>query len=393
MLRSRYQIELFMSASAKVSVIVLSLNRSSLTCDCVKAVIENTEAGSYDLIVVDNGSSAEEAERLVLPQSVALLRFNRNMFFGEANNIATERSDCEYIVFLNNDVKVTSGWLAGMLAVYDSHARVGAVGPQFLFPDGSLQEAGAYILPEGGTVQLRTALPTLSSDGIHVVDYCSAACLLMKRKDFLGLGGFDPIFDPAYFEDVDLAVRLRSVGLFSYCCSHVAVFHEQNATSRQIWTADQLSNYFDTNRQRFSARWGDYLQRRMYEPCEPEALPPVAWQAEAAPTGKARMIVYSADPINASEGSRRLLLTACAFQHSHDIIIAADEIISRCRVYSLCREFGIELASFRSRNISDVAEIGNDLVVTFGVEGDTRGRFKSQITFERDGDRLIGLLD
>ena len=384
-----------MSISAKVSIIILNLNRSASTRDCVKAVIENTDSGLYEIIVVDNGSSFDQVEQLIIPPSVSLLRLNRNMFFGEANNIGAEHAIGEYVVFLNNDVTVTSGWLTAMLEAFHSNLRVGAVCPKFLFPDGSLQEAGAYILPEGETVQMRieqTAFSKADADNVQVVDYCSAACVLMKKRDFLGLGGFDPIFEPAYFEDADLGVRLRSLGLFSYYCSQAVVFHEQNATSRRIWTVEQLSHYFAANQRKFASRWGGYIQRRMREPCEPEALPPVIWEEETAPDGKDRLILYSCNPIGASEASRELLLVASAFQNSHDVIIAADEVVSRCRIYSLCRAFGIELALFRARNISDVTESKGDLMVTFDIDGPTVGRFKNQLRFECDGDKLLELL-
>jgi len=387
-----------MSVSPKVSIIILNLDRADLTRDCIKSVIENTEDGFYEIIVVDNGSGVDQVKRLLTPPSseFSLLRLNRNMFFGEANNIGAERVVGEYIVFLNNDIKVTSGWLPGMLDVFEHNAHVGAVGPKFLSPDGSLQEAGAYILPEGRTLQFgkdEKDLPASYVDGTQAVDYCSAACLLMKRREFLDLGGFDPIFDPAYYEDVDLAIRLRSIGLFSYYCGRAAVFHEGNVTSRRIWTDEIRNSYVAANQRKLVTRWGAYLQRRIDEPCEPDALTPVKWQAEAGSNGKRRIILYSSNPIKASEGARRLLLVACAFQKTHDVIIAANEVISRCRVYSLCREFRIELASFRTRNIADVSESADDLIITFDIECTTSAHFKNQISFERDGHRLLDLFE
>jgi GT2 family glycosyltransferase len=384
--------------SAEVSIVVVNLNRADLTLDCLKSVSENTEAGLYEIILVDNGSDPAEIEQLIqasLPP-VSLVRLNRNMFFGEASNIGAERAANQYVVFLNNDVKVTFGWLSIMLDVFRSHLRVGAVGPKFLALDGSLQEAGAYILPESCTWQLgkvEKELPASYVSGIQLVDYCSAACLLMRRKDFLSLGGFDPIFEPAYFEDVDLAVRLRSMGLFTYYCGQSEVFHQENATSRRIWTAEQRNAYTSNSRRKFAARWGDYLQRRVDQWCEPDAFPQVGWKAEAAAANdRRRMILYSSNPLSVSEASRKLLLVASAFQSSYDVVIAADEVISRCRVYSLCREFGIELASFRTRNIIDVVEAGDDLVITFETERPTRCRFNKQIKFEDAGYRLLALL-
>jgi GT2 family glycosyltransferase len=387
-----------MSLNPKLSIIIANLDRADLTRSCMKAVMESTEHGSYEIIVVDNGSSIEQVEQLqtMLSSHFTLVRLNRNAGFGEANNIGVERADGEYIVFLNNDVKVTSGWASSMLEVFSRSPRVGAVGPKLLFPDGSLQEAGAYILPDGATVQLGKngqEPPAPYVGGIHVTDYCSAACLLMKKTDFLNVGGFDPIFDPAYFEDADLAIRLRSVGLFSYYCGQAVAFHEENSTSRRIWSDEVRSTFVTANQRKLTARWGSYLKRRIEQPCEPDPLPPVKWEAEANPSRNRRIILYSSNPIQASDASQRLLLVASAFQDTHDVILASDEVVSRCRVYSLCREFRIQLNSFRTRRISDVTASDDDLMVSFDTEGQTNGRFKNRIEFERNGEKLIDLLD
>jgi hypothetical protein len=283
-----------------------------------------------------------------------------------------------------------------MLDVFEHNICVGAVGPKFLFPDGTLQEVGAYILPEGWPIQLgkdQMVLPASYVDGIQVIDYCSAACLLVKKSDFLSLGGFDPVFDPGYYEDSDLAIRLRSVGLFSYYCGQAVVFHELNATSRRIWTNEQLMSHILNSQRIFETRWGDYLRRRINESCEPDAFPRVNWQPEGGPNGKRRFILYSSNPVKASEASRRLLLVACAFQDSYDVIIASDEAISRCRVYSLCREFKIELNSFRTRKISDIPETDTDLMITFDIDGRTYGLFKRRLSFECDDNQLLDLLE
>ena len=68
-------------------------------------------------------------------------------------------------------------------------------------------------------------------DATRIADYCSGACLLMRRQVFLDLGGFDPIFDPACCWDVDLGIRLRSIGLFTYYCGASVVYHEESVTS------------------------------------------------------------------------------------------------------------------------------------------------------------------
>jgi GT2 family glycosyltransferase len=359
-----------MQASPKVSVIIVTHNNSDLTFNCVEAVVENTKNCSYEIIVVDNGSVQNEAQKLVEASNCGftLISLNRNLFFGEANNIAAEHANGECILFLNNDVRVTSGWLEQLVTTLEIEAFAGAVGPKFLYPNGTLQEAGAYIRSDGWTLQVGkygVNFPPTYTDTTQVVDYCSAACLLLKRQSFLNIGGFDPIFDPAYFEDVDLALRLRSIGLFTYFCGQVAVYHEENRTSQQLWSNEQLRNHMVVNHKRFYGRWGDYLRRRLSEDCEPEPLSPLEWQPESRLNNRATAVLFCSSPIRSCENSRRLLLVASALEESHSVIIAADEIFSRCRVYSLCREFNIQLTSFQIRNISQIEACEGQIVIAF----------------------------
>jgi hypothetical protein len=228
-------------------------------------------------------------------------------------------------------------------------------------------------------------LPPHYVDATQVVDYCSAACLLMGKGDYLNLGGFDPTFEPAYFEDADLAMRLRSRGLFTYYCGQAVVYHQAEVTSRREWTADQRNEIISANHDRFVKRWGGFLKRRVSEDCEPDALPPINWEPERASSAFGTALLYSLIPLVASETSRRLLEVASALQDCFDVVIAADENFSRCRVYSLCREFGVELNSFRVRRISEIDQSKCTTVVTFGREGSVEHISGAHVVFEREG--------
>jgi len=387
-----------MPARPKVSVIIVSHANSDLTLSCFKSVVENTKDCTYEIIVVDNGSPPNEAQKLAegANRGFALISLNRNLPFGEANNIAAEYASGECILFLNNDVQVTSGWLDQLLRTLETEDFAGAVGPKFLYPNGALQEAGAYIRLDGWTLQLGkhgANFPATYTDATQIVDYCSAACLLLKRNTFLNLGGFDPIFDPAYFEDVDLALRLRSIGLFTYFCGQATVYHEESRTSHQLWSLEQLRSYSNANHKRFYARWGSYLRGRLTHDCEPEALSPIEWQPDISPNNnRATAILLCSSPLSVCENSRRLLLVASALQQSHSVVIATDEIFSRCRVYSLCREFKISLTSFNIRHISQIQPCTAQTRIRFGADR-ANGCLGPIIMFEHDGRTLLENLE
>jgi hypothetical protein len=236
-------------------------------------------------------------------------------------------------------------------------------------------------------------LPPHYVDATQVVDYCSAACLLMRKGDYLSLGGFDPVFEPAYFEDVDLAMRLRARGLFTYYCGQAAVYHHAEVTSRREWTADQRDSIISANHDRFVQRWGDFLRRRLSEDREPDATPPLTWESERVASESDTALLYSAMPLAASEASRRLLQVASALQECFDVVIAADETFSRCRVYSLCREFGIKLNSFRVRRISEIDQSKCAAVVTFGANGSAESISRPHLIFEHEGYKLLQFIE
>jgi GT2 family glycosyltransferase len=380
----------------KVSIVIVNLNRAALTLGCVKSIVAHTERDLYEVIVVDNGSAAAETEKLVqASHQFKLIPLDRNMFFGEASNIGAEHGSGDYVLFLNNDVKVTAGWLDPLLAVLNTEYRAGAVGPKIIYPNGELQEAGCVVRPDGWGVQIGKAgmgLPPSFIDATRIVDYCSGACLLMRRRVFLDLCGFDPIFDPAYFEDVDLAIRLRSIGLFTYYCGDSVVYHEESVTSNRIWSVEQRGQHIAANHDRLVQRWGHYLHERIDRDLEPEPLTPIAWEPEDASTAKGRIVFYSPKPLNMSQSCKSLLRTAAAFQDLCDVIIAANETYSRCRIYSWCREFGIAITSFRVRKLSDIDQAVIKLFVSFGTDVDLKFSAR-HLAFERDHRQLLRFMD
>jgi GT2 family glycosyltransferase len=380
-----------------VSIVIVNLDQARLTLGCIESIVEHTASSVYEIIVVDNGSRADEVEILSGALSLfKLVRLDRNMFFGEASNIGAEHATGDLVLFLNNDIKVTHRWIEPLLATLEAEYCAGAVGPKILHPNNELLEAGAVIRPDGWGIQIgkgRMKLPRDFIEVTRITDYCSAACLLMRKKLFLDLGGFDPIFDPAYFEDVDLAIRLRSIGLFTYYCGASVVYHEESVTSNRIWSADERLSYIAANREKLMRRWGRYLERRLEEDLEPEPPPVIHWEPEPLPVpSDYNVVLFSSQPLKADALSRGLLQVAAALQKSCAVVIATQETYSRCRIYSLCREFGVALTSFSVRGIAELDQGSCQLIVTFG--GNMGRRLSApHLAFEQDGGQMLSLLD
>jgi GT2 family glycosyltransferase len=378
----------------QVSILIVNFNQGDLTLDCVRSIQRHTERERYEIVVVDNGSDAAEAAKLAQARlGFEFVPLRRNLFFGEANNIAAERATGEYLLLINNDILVTPGWFDPLLATLQTQDRAGAVGAKFVFPDGRLLEAGAAVAPDGWSMQIGRSGATFPQTFVNetrIVDYCSAACLLMRRRDFLGLGGFDPIFEPAYYEDVDLAIRLRSIGLFTYYCGSSTVVHLENFTSGRIWSTQQRQSYIDRNHERLVERWGPYLRGRLESDIEPQPLAATNWEVERSLTDAAPIVLYSPLPPDPWDEEQKLLRAAAGFEGRRDVIIASDEMFSRCRVYALCRNHGIRLTSFRVRKISDIDLTNAELVVSQGAG--PRQFPVRHLTLERDAAALAAFM-
>ena len=242
----------------EVSVVMVTYGACELAERAVEALIAHTRA-LFELIVVDNGSDDQTRAWLSELRNARLILNDENRGFGGAVNQASEEARGEYLVLLNTDAYVHPGWLEPMLAAL-GRPGVGAVVPQYLHPDGSLQEAGA-LLAQDGTV-------LVYGDGDdpgrlcyrfrRVVDYGAAACMLIRRATFEELGGFDERYRPAYYEDADLCLRLAQRGLSVVYEPRATVTHVRYGSSG-AGTAVELS---ERNRARFVERWGSQLTGR-----------------------------------------------------------------------------------------------------------------------------------
>jgi GT2 family glycosyltransferase len=338
-----------------LSIIIVAWNKADITRQCVASVVKYTRIRYFEIIVVNNGSDENERisiERLCIEYNCRLISLKRNVFFGEANNIAVEAAYGDAVILLNNDTVVTDGYDSGLLSALVNAPLAGAVGPRFIYPSGRLQEAGAFVLPNGHTFQHGKngpESPLIGGAGLHLVDYCSAACLAMRRRAFLEMGGFDPTFDPAYFEDVDLAIRLRSHGLFTYYCGDVVIIHFEGASANE-----STAKYVNRNQRKLLLRWGEWLNARLQSDIPPPVIAPkLDWTSEPALADESFVAVVGDGCIQETDYWRRTFEHCSYIAESYPIVLVAEERASRCRVMTLAERWHCKFPRFLVRRASD----------------------------------------
>jgi GT2 family glycosyltransferase len=159
-------------------------------------------------------------------------------------------------VFLNNDTEVLEpGWVEGLLEEAQRDC-VGAVAPLLVYPDAArVQHAGAAIGLYGyaghpfAGLRPEASTPFGSAlDGTRNWLAVTAACLMVERRKFTSVGGFDEAFTVAG-NDVDLGLRLTAAGFRSLCVPHVRLAHAESGSRGD----DIPAGDFERSRERYGA--------------------------------------------------------------------------------------------------------------------------------------------
>jgi GT2 family glycosyltransferase/glycosyltransferase involved in cell wall biosynthesis len=252
-----------------VTIIVPVFNQWAATERCLRSLVASAASSRYraEILLSDDASTDEtgrEWQRFAgRAWSVRYRRNEENLRFLRNVNAAASQVETRYLCVLNNDVVVPHGWLDHLVDTLDPDPSIGAVGPLFLDGQDRILECGAIVHSDGSARQLgHGALPAdRRYQFVNDVDYVSAACLLLRTEVFQRHGGFDELYAPCYYEDVDLCMKLASEGLRVVVNPRVQIVHYEG-TSNGASATGGLKRYQDVNRDRFFRRWREQLLRR-----------------------------------------------------------------------------------------------------------------------------------
>lgn len=244
-----------------VSIVIPVFNGWAVTAACLKSLATDICAATFEVIVVDDASSDETAAGLAAVDGIRVIRLEENQGFLGATNSGISAASGRYVVLLNNDTEVRPGWLDALVDIADKNPSVGLVGAKLIYPDGRLQEAGGLIFRDGsGHNYGRFDDPDRSIYSFpREVDYCSGACILVRRQLIEKLGGLDARFAPAYYEDTDLAFAVRKLGFrVVYQPKAVVVHHEGASHGTDITSGTK--RFQEANRHKFREKWAAELE-------------------------------------------------------------------------------------------------------------------------------------
>ena len=249
------QVDLSSAESPQVSVLIPFFDQCKVTLSCLKAISCQT-GPSFEVILVDDGSRDDRAESFRQIPGIRYLRNDQNIGYLRSCNRAALEAKGEYIVLLNSDALPMREWLAELIHTFEIHPSTGLAGSMLLYPNGRLQEAGGLVFKDGvGWNYGRNKDPhAYQYNYVRPMDYCSGASIAIPRELWHELGGYDEEFVPAYYEDTDLALRVRQAGYSVMFNPFSRVIHFEGVTAGRDTTSG-VKKYQEVNRKKFADRW------------------------------------------------------------------------------------------------------------------------------------------
>jgi GT2 family glycosyltransferase/glycosyltransferase involved in cell wall biosynthesis len=257
------QIEFPFHEEVEVSIIIPVFNQFPFTQACLASLQEHQGTERFEVIIVDDCSTDETPEAIPQIPGVVYLCNEKNSGFIASCNRGAQTARGRYLVFLNNDTLVKPGWLSALLDTFAEQPRTGIVGSKLVYPDGRLQEAGGVIWRDasGWNYGKFDDAEKPEYNYLREADYCSAAALMIPKSLFASMGGFDSRYAPAYYEDTDLAFKVRKAGYKVLYQPLSEVIHYEGTTGGTDLSTG-TKKHQGINRSTFAETWANELMAR-----------------------------------------------------------------------------------------------------------------------------------
>lgn len=281
-----FKITYEVQGTPKISIVIPNCEHKEDLKRCIDSIYEKSVYDNYEIIVVENNSKGseirgyyEELKNGGLKDIVKVVDYTayKAMAGGDSKdsgfnysavvNYGVKNSTGDYIVLLNNDTQViTVNWMEELL-MYAQREDVGAVGAKLYFPDRKIQHAGVVLKlgahRTAGHSHYGQAGMNLGYMGrlcyAQDVSAVTGACLMVSRKKYDEVGGFDEGFAVS-LNDVDFCLKLRQAGYLNVFTPFAELYHYESL-SRGLDLEGKNAARYEGESEHFRTKWKEVLDK------------------------------------------------------------------------------------------------------------------------------------
>lgn len=260
-----------------VSIVIPSKDQYEVAKRCIDSIINKSTYTNYEIIIVDTGSKDSAVldwyKKLSKNKSIKIIDWPEQPFsYARACNEGAKHAKGDYLIMLNNDTEViTVNWIELMLG--DAQRRgIGTVGARLYYPGNIyIQHAGiglglggyAANLLSGINDKKLNSIQSLYANNKRNVACSTAACLMLSRKTYFKVGGFDESFRITY-NDVDLGLKILNTGLLNIYNPLVELTHHESISLGRPDDSKRDSKEFIEAKNLLASRWNKYIRKDPY---------------------------------------------------------------------------------------------------------------------------------
>ena len=240
-----------------VSILIVTYNSAEFVRLCLDSIRDCTAYPALEIIVVDNGSTDGTADILrkyaLTERRIRVECLDRNSGFAAGNNLAARQANGEYLILLNIDTMVTSGWVERLLRHVRLDPSIGIICPVTNFAGNEIKINIDY----SDTLEMQHFALKVAREqqGRSLdVDVVPLYCALIPRRIWTEVGELDEEFGIGMFEDDDFSLRIRQAG-YRVTAAEDCFIHHFGQGSFSKMATEEYQAIFETNRKRFEDKW------------------------------------------------------------------------------------------------------------------------------------------
>ncbi len=247
-------------------IIIPVFNQYSYTRNLLESIYRYTDE-AFHLYIIDNASTDETVDLdKIYTRNITVVRNRENRGWCAGVNQGIGLGQNPYVVFMNNDVEVSKGWLGNLIAFLDTHPRIGAVGPLDSSPNDwqcvdRVRETSVPQIPHFLTEDLHERNRILkyhfNRAGILIEGMLAFFCVALKRRTVNAVGPLDENFIGGGDDD-DYCRRLRKAGYVLGLSLDTYVLHHSGSTAKTVFETAEHKEMRKKNLARLKEKHPEY---------------------------------------------------------------------------------------------------------------------------------------